>query len=129
MVAADRLQRQWVGVDVSKKAAELVVRRIKEDQGLFGSIIHRTDIPQRTDLGRLLQYNHPKNKTKLYGEQGGNCAGCKTHFEKPQLHVDHIIARSNGGTDHPENLQLLCPHCNSVKGDRDMDYLITQLQL
>ena len=129
LVAADRLQRQWVGVDVSKKAAELVVRRIKKEQGLFQSIIHRTDIPQRTDLGRLRRYNHPENKTKLYGEQGGDCAGCREHFPKPRLEVDHIIARSNGGTDDIKNLQLLCTLCNKIKGNRDMDYLITQLQL
>ena len=34
------------------------------------------------------------------------------------LEVDHIIAETNGGTDHIENLQLLCGHCNRIKGDR-----------
>ena len=62
-------------------------------------------------------------------KQGDHCAGCREHFPKPQLHVDHITARSNGGTDHISNLQLLCPYCKSVKGNRGMEYLITQLQL
>ncbi|MCY3562144.1 MAG: HNH endonuclease [bacterium] len=39
------------------------------------------------------------------------------------------IARKKGGTDHLENLQLLCGHCNSVKGDRGMEYLRAKLQL
>ena len=39
-----------------------------------------------------------------------------------------IIARQKGG-DHIENLQLLCGHCNRVKGDRGMEYLIVKLQL
>ena len=129
LVAADRLQRQWAGVDVSKKAAELVQSRIKDDQGLFQSIIHRTDIPKRTDLGPLPKYNCAANKSQLYGEQGGDCAGCREHFPKPQLEVDHITATSKGGTDHLKNLQLLCTLCNRIKGNRDMDYLITQLQL
>jgi len=45
------------------------------------------------------------------------------------MEVDHIIARAKGGTDHVSNLQLLCGHCNRVKGDRGMDYLRTRLQL
>ena len=126
-VAADRLQREWIGIDISEKAAELVVERIKADQGLFENIINRTDIPKRTDLGDILRYNHPKNKTQLYGEQSGYCNGCGTHFEKQHLEVDHIIAENVGGTDHIENLQLLCSHCNRVKGERGQEYLISRL--
>ena len=127
LVAADRLQRRWIGIDISAKAAELVVERIKSDQGLFENIINREDIPKRTDLGDILRYNHPKNKTQLYGEQSGYCNGCGTHFEKQHLEVDHIIAENVGGTDHIENLQLLCSHCNRVKGERGQEYLVARL--
>ena len=126
-VAADRLQRNWIGIDISGKAAELVVERIKADQGLFQEIIARTDIPKRTDLGDIPRYNAPENKTLLYGEQGGDCNGCDTHFQKQHLEVDHIIAESVGGTDHIENLQLLCGNCNRIKGDRGQEYLISRL--
>ena len=127
LVAADRLQRDWIGIDISEKAAELVVERIRTDQGLFENIINREDIPKRTDLDDIPRYNHPKNKTQLYGEQSGYCNGCGTHFEKQHLEVDHIIAESVGGTDHIENLQLLCSHCNRVKGERGQEYLISRL--
>ena len=50
-----------------------------------------------------------------------------THFLAKDLTVDHIIARSKGGTDHMDNLQLLCGHCNSLKGDRPMEYLRARL--
>lgn len=125
-VAADALNRKWAGIDISPKAAELVRRRIND---VTRKIIHRTDIPQREDLGNLLPYNSPEIKKKLYGEQGGNCAGCNTHFEARNLEVDHIIARVKGGTDHIDNLQLLCSSCNRIKGDRGMDYLRVKLQL
>ena len=82
LVAADRLQRDWIGIDISAKAAELVVERIRTDQGLFEEILTRMDIPQRTDLGDIPRYNAPENKTQLYGEQGGNCNGCGEHFLK-----------------------------------------------
>ena len=127
LVAADRLQREWIGIDISEKAAELVVDRIKKDQGLFENIINRKDIPKRTDLGNIPRYNHPKNKTQLYGEQSGYCNGCGTHFEKQHLEVDHIIAENVGGTDHIENLQLLCSNCNRIKGDRGQEYLLARL--
>ena len=45
------------------------------------------------------------------------------------LEVDHIIARSNGSTDHLSNLQLVCGDHNRVKGIRGMEYLRTKLQL
>jgi len=126
-IAAEGAQRQWAGIDISPKAAELVARRMRDELGLFYAGAHRTDIPRRTDLGKLPPYrSHAK---ALYGEQGGNCAGCGTHFEARHLEVDHIIARRNGGTDHIENLQLLCGSCNRIKGDRGMEYLRVKLQL
>lgn len=35
------------------------------------------------------------------------------------LEVDHIVPRSKGGADDPDNLQALCFSCNSTKRDRD----------
>ena len=69
------------------KVAELVVKRIKDDQGMFEDIISRTDIPKRTDIGNIPRYNSPKNKTQLYGEQGGDCNGCGEHFQTQHLEV------------------------------------------
>ncbi len=43
------------------------------------------------------------------------------------LEVDHIIAENVGGTDHIENLQLLCGSCNRIKGDRGHEYLVSRL--
>lgn len=127
LVSADRLGRNWIGIDISEVAVTLVKARIKKDQGLFQSIVPRTDIPKRTDLGELELYSSIANKKYLYGEQAGYCNGCKQHFELRNFHVDHIIAQAKGGTDHIENLQLLCGHCNSVKGDRGMEYLLQML--
>ena len=101
--------------------------RLRDDLGLFGISNPLTAIPRRTDLGNLPHYRTHKNT--LYGEQAGNCAGCATHFEIRHLEVDHIIAKGRGGTDHIENLQLLCGSCNRIKGDRGMEYLKLKLQL
>ena len=137
LVAAELADRRWAGIDIGPKAAELVVRRL-QSQGEGGGageigpittigVIHRKDIPKRTDLGRMPPYR--SHKPTLYGLQSGNCAGCAEHFEARHLEVDHIISRAKGGTDHIENLQLLCASCNRIKGDRGMEYLRTKLQL
>jgi len=82
MVVADAWDRHWAGIDISPNAAKLVKQRIDDS---LRRIIHRTDIPGRTDLGRLRRYNSTQNRKLLYGEQGGHCAGCGTHFEARQL--------------------------------------------
>ena len=114
MVAAETLGREWAGIDLSPLAVELVSDRLRDQHGMFGQIAARPALPRRTDLGKLPA---PRTHRKaLYGEQGGHCAGCAEHFLPRHLEVDHIIARAAGGTDHPENLQLLCGACNRVKG-------------
>ena len=127
LIAAEELQREWIGIDISPKAAELIQVRMRDELGLFYDGAHRTDVPKRTDLGDLPPYR--SHKPTLYGLQEGYCAGCAAHFEARHLEVDHIIARRNGGTDHIGNLQLLCGSCNRIKGDRGMEYLRAKLQL
>ncbi|MDE2933146.1 MAG: site-specific DNA-methyltransferase [Chloroflexota bacterium] len=81
-VAAESLDRQWVGIDLSSKAVELVNLRLR---GALGDLFHhgfvatRTDIPRRTDIDAPKNYR--QNAHVLYGEQEGCCAGCGTHFE------------------------------------------------
>lgn len=128
-VAADRLGRQWVGIDISPKAVELVDMRLQQAMGsLFhhGYVTGRTDIPRRTDIDAPVPYR--QNKHVLFGQQEGVCNGCRTEFPFRIFEVDHMIPQSRGGSDHLENLQLLCPSCNRIKGDRPMEYLAAQLE-
>ena len=127
-VAAEKLGRRWVGIDLSPKAVELVNLRLRDFMGdLFHDrlVTARTDIPRRTDIDTPINYR--KNKHVLFGEQEGRCNGCKTEFPYRIMEVDHVIPRSRGGTDHMDNLQLLCSHCTRIKGDRPQEYLIAQL--
>ena len=94
-IAAEKLGRQWVGIDISSKAAELVQVRLRKEIGLFWQGVHRTDIPQRTDLGELPNYR--THKHSLYGKQEGQCVGCLVLFPFRNMTVDHIIPQSRGG--------------------------------
>ncbi len=128
LVAADRLQREWAGIDLSPLAIKLVNERIAHDRtekkdlpmvggGLLKAIA-LDEPPKRTDLGELPNYR--THRHRLYGEQEGFCAGCKIHFPFKVMEVDHILPESKGGSAHPDNLQLLCSHCNRSKGDKTM---------
>ena len=129
-VAAERLGRQWVGIDLSPKAVELVEYRLKQQEpgiALWAAkVTARTDIPRRTDIDAPIPYR--QNKHVLYGEQEGRCAGCAMDFPFKVFEVDHVIPQSRGGSDHLDNLQLLCSHCNRIKGDRPQEYLVARLK-
>ncbi|MCY3908382.1 MAG: DNA methyltransferase [Anaerolineaceae bacterium] len=115
-IAAERLERQWLGIDLSARAAELVLIRAERDIGALFPLHHREDIPKRTDLGVLPNYR--THKHTLFGQQEGLCAGCGHAFPFRNFTIDHIVPRARGGPDHLDNLQLLCNACNSMKGTR-----------
>ena len=131
-VAAELLERRWAGIDISPKAVQLVNHRLQEAPPLgIGPMFHhgyvtvRTDIPRRTDIEAPLPYR--KRAHELFGKQEGRCNGCQVDFPFRMFEVDHIVPQSRGGTDHLDNLQMLCSHCNRIKGDREQAYLITRL--
>lgn len=76
----------------------------------------------------------PKNPTEKFGEHkskskfilaktGGKCYYCGCELEPENNTVDHIIPRSNGGSDQSENLVPCCRFCNSLKGNRSIEEL------
>ena len=113
LVAADRMERLWAGIDLSPLVIKLVNERIREDRGaLWGGANVVDTLPKRTDLGVLPNYR--THRHRLYGEQEGVCIGCDTHFPFKIMEVDHVLPKSRGGTDHLENLQLLCSTLQSA---------------
>jgi 5-methylcytosine-specific restriction endonuclease McrA len=62
--------------------------------------------------------------TRLYDAQRGVCAGCEGVLVakgRGKYHVDHVMPLILGGSNGPENLQLLCPPCNLSKGTQHPD--------
>ena len=76
-IAAERLKRRWVGVDVSRKAFDLVQDRMKEQVEWEGSLFEedlvafKTSPPKRGDLGadtRPQKYVYIISNTQYKGE-------------------------------------------------------------
>ena len=126
MVAAEKLGRKWAGIDISPLAVNLVRQRMLDEGVKPKEIIARLDIPYRTDFGKLPHYR--THKHVLYGKQEGNCYGCKMHFPFRNFEVDHIIPKKKGGTDHFDNLQLLCGACNRKKGARSQEEFLAEMK-
>ena len=140
-VAAEKLQRQWVGIDISPSAEDITKLRL-EDESRQGNLLSpvamsdvfvRKDAPERTDNAEELarQTRLPRyqtHKPELFGRQEGKCNGCQYPFHYRNFTVDHIEAQSRGGTDHIDNLQLLCQACNSTKCTGTQAELIQKLR-
>ncbi|NCW67270.1 MAG: HNH endonuclease, partial [Marivivens sp.] len=65
-----------------------------------------------TDAGSTRRWQ--KIRKRIINRDRGLCQMCGNEGDS----VDHILPRSQGGTDDDWNLQLLCRSCNSSKGGR-----------
>ena len=114
-VAAEKLGRKWIGIDLSSKAIELVRSRLeRECGGLVCKVIHRTDLPRRSDLGKPINYKTWKHQE--YGRCEGVCIGCDMWFPYHVMTLDHIQPKSKGGADHESNWQLLVLRVQRAEG-------------
>ena len=56
-----------------------------------------------------------KRIAQMYGRK---CFACGRVLTRDEFTIDHIIARSRGGSGDQINLQLLCQKCNNVKDNK-----------
>jgi len=54
-------------------------------------------------------------KRAVWERDGGKCVICK---RKRQLHYDHDIPFSKGGSNSEKNIRILCQECNLRKSDK-----------
>ncbi len=144
-VAAERLGRQWVGIDIWDSAHQTVLDRLQKE-GLagpvgdtdrlltFGQIIYSKEPPERTDGGQVaapplvlkVQIPEPADQKmsraqmfEMLIRNGGTvCQGCDRVFDDQRyLELDHNTPRADGGINHISNRVLLCGPCNRLKSN------------
>ena len=133
-VAAEKLSRQWVGIDIWDRVHRVVMARMGDEVGLFGKVTFTANQPTRTDAGetsapflrvkqRVAEPDGPRwTRSQMYehllDQHGPRCQGCDRSFDDPRyLELDHNTPRSDGGLNHISNRILLCGPCNRLKSN------------
>jgi len=138
LVAAEQLDRQWVGMDIWEGAHKLVRQRLEDATGFFGDVTFTDQPPERTDGGDVAveafatpeRRSIPKEPWQRMSRKAMFaalaraqsitpglclCAGCGRELEAPFMELDHIMPRSGGGPNDISNRILLCRPCNGRK--------------
>ena len=58
------------------------------------------------------------NRRNLFARDQNRCQYCGKRFASSELSLDHVIPRSQGGTNAWENIVCACIRCNVRKGGR-----------
>ena len=143
-VAAQRLNRQWTGIDIWEGAHGVVIDRLEQEglaadnrESIFGDVTYSTDVPVRTDDEQIAapKMKRPKHffedppdghtnaqRKAILVERSTDdagliyCAGCERGFDSPEyLQLDHNTPRADGGSNNLSNRKLLCGPCNRRK--------------
>lgn len=87
-------------------------------------IVTYTD-SQGKQIKHTIQTEYPiygNAKLPLIGNIGRYCSYCENHREVDALDIEHLAAKSRGGSETAwENFLLCCKICNSVKGTTVID--------
>jgi len=144
LIAAERLNRKWVGIDIWDNAINAVQERLSQEKFMATEsaderlalypVHYKKDLPLRTDDGEEaapflrvkervkepegLKWTRAQMYEHLLTQQGNKCQGCDRTFDDPRyLELDHNIPRSDGGINHITNRILLCGPCNKLKSN------------
>lgn len=68
---------------------------------------------------------HPRDRRRMLDDalalHGYTCCICGRPITRGDESLQHLLPRSRGGTDDPDNLRPAHRRCNSALGARDLD--------
>jgi len=105
----------WVEVSQAKRRFE------PEHYDWIRTVRFQIAVPK---IIRLLTYDKlpsttvKLNRRNLFARDQNRCQYCGKRFPTTELSLDHVIPRSQGGTNSWENIVCACVACNARKGGR-----------
>ena len=137
-VAAERLGRQWIGIDYWDGTIDLITQRLSSyipSVVWSDNVTHVVGAPVRTDgadvaapamatsmstLGfKRRRWSDREMRDMLFTQWGTRCWACDFAHPDPAFYdLDHITPKSIGGPNDLSNRAILCKPCNQhVKRD------------
>lgn len=124
-----------------KEMSRLSARKNREKRNAFSRLYYQKNKPfliekmkEYRNENKELFLNHVrKRRARIAGAEGSHtandiknilklqrnrCASCKIDVSSG-YHIDHIFPISRGGSNSPDNLQILCEPCNKAKHAKD----------
>ncbi len=122
-IAAEKLNRKWIGIDIDPVAESITKERLYETSGLIQHIDNefvkvKKNPPGRTDIPKV---KDDVLREKLFKDQGLKCGNpeCTSMgLRMEDIELDHRIPKVRGGSDELSNRIGLCGNCNRRKGSK-----------
>lgn len=123
-VRCNEYHRQWK-LDHPERIKELMAPARKRWKKNNPDAVAADSAKRRALKANAIGSHTKQEIADLFIKQNGICANnyCGKALTS-RFHRDHIVALSVGGTNFIENIQLLCPRCNTVKGKKPMSWLL-----
>ncbi len=98
--------------------SELSVAVRNESVGLVNGAIRVPRVILLLTYDRVPRRQIRFNRFNVYSRDRNTCQYCGRRLGRPELTLDHVIPRSQGGRSSWENIVCSCQDCNRRKGGR-----------
>ena len=98
--------------------------RPRDDEPFIQAVTFRLRVPEVLSLTR---YDRPRetavtfSRRNIFKRDHGTCQYCGVRPGSPELTIDHVLPRAQGGVSRWDNCVLACVECNSRKANRTPD--------
>ncbi len=118
-VAAQRLGRRWIAIDMEMQANEMLIRRLSDETSEWVDYVCTDRIPHRSDV-KEFKLDDSKLAKEIMHNQDGKCAGCGK--QDVPLTMGRKTPISKGGTRGKDNIDMRCERCT-----RDYDTTLDKI--